>query len=73
MYFNYVSKKLLLSKKLEQKISSLNILNDILNNIEYNIEYNLENNKKYNNSYCEIIITKRSYQDFCVNCKKIKF
>ena len=66
MYFNYVSKKLLLSKKLDQKIASLNILNDILNNIEYN----LESNKKYNNSYSDIVISKMSYQDFCVNCKK---
>ena len=64
MYFNYISKNLLLSQKLEQKILSLNILNDILNNIKYNM-----NHKKYKNSYSDIPIKKMSFQDFCVNCK----
>ena len=65
MYFNYISKNLLLSKKLEQKISSLNILSDILNNIEQN-----ENKKKYKITFSDIYITKMSFQDFCLICKK---
>jgi hypothetical protein len=68
MYFTYISKNLLLSKKLDQKISSLNILSDILENIEYN--ENKKNKEKYENSYSDILIQKMSYQDFCVSCKK---
>ena len=68
MYFTYISKNLLLSKKLDQKISSLNILSDILENIEYN--ENKQNKEKYENSYSDILIQKMSYQDFCVSCKK---
>ena len=69
MYFNYIAKNLLLSKKLEQKISSLNILNDILNNIEFNMNYK---NKKYKTIYSDIDIKKMNYQDFCNNCKNNK-
>ena len=65
MYFTYIAKTLLLSKKLEQKISSLNVLNDIL--------YNIENKNEKENSkpkYSDIKIIKMNFQDFCVNCKK---
>ena len=65
MYFDYISKNLLLSKKLDQKIYSLNILNDIINNIEYNMI-----KKKCQNNYCDISIQKMTFQDFCINCKK---
>ena len=64
MYFNYILKNLLLSKKLEQKISSLNILIDILKNIESNF-----NNKQYKKKYSDILIRQMTFQDFCVNCK----
>ena len=64
MYINYILKNLLLSKKLEQKISSLNILIDILKNIESNF-----NNKKYIKKYSDILINQMTFQDFCVNCK----
>ena len=66
MYFNYISKNLLLSKKLEQKITSLNILNDILNNIDFNTNYK---NKKYKEVYSDIDIKKMNFEDFCINCK----
>ena len=72
MYFNYVLKNLLLSKKLEQKINSLNILNDIINNMDFNMyrNNNKDKNIKYKNSYSDIIIKKMTYEDFCINCKK---
>ena len=70
MYFNYVLKNLLLSKKLEQKINSLNILNDIINNMYFNMNRNKDKNVKYKISYSDIIIKKMTYEDFCVNCKK---
>ena len=70
MYFNYILKNLLLSKKLEQKINSLNILNDIIYNMDFNMNRNKDKNIKYKSSYSDIVIKKMTYEDFCVNCKK---
>ena len=65
MYFTYIAKNLLLSKKLEQKISSLNILNEILYYIE-----NKNIPKKSSPQLSDIQFYKMNSQDFCVNCKK---
>ena len=64
LYFYYVLKKLLLSKKLEEKISSLNEINEYLKSLT-NI-YNLYSN---NNQIASRIMT---LEDFCVSCKKLK-
>ena len=64
MYLTYISKKFLVSKKLDQRISCLNILIDILNNIQHNMQ-----NKKYKNKYSDLEIEKMKFQDFCVKIK----
>ena len=65
LFFNYIAKTLLLSKKFEQKISSLNIINDILKIIK-------SNSSSFINYNCRIKIGKMSFQDFCINCKRNK-
>ena len=64
LFFNYIAKTLLLSKKFEQKISSLNIINDILKTIK--------NGSSIYNYNIKIKIERMSFEDFCVNCKRNK-
>ena len=62
LYFTYTAKTLLLSKKLEEKISALNEINDILKLIQnYTDVYNKN-----------IKIKVMNFEEFCINCKKNK-
>ena len=62
LYFKYIAKTLLLSKKLEEKISALNEINDILKQIQNYID--VYNKRKQ--------IKIMSYEEFCVSCQKNK-
>ena len=64
LFFNYSSKNLLLSKKLEQKISSLNKIKDILKCINKRNYYFINNNKNSK--------IKMNFEEFCQNCKNSK-
>ena len=64
LFFNYTSKNLLLSKKLEQKISSLNKIKDILKCINKKNYYFISHS---NNSKIQM-----NFEDFCQNCKNSK-
>ena len=64
IYFYYISKKLLLSKKLEEKISSLNEINDMLKSIK-----NIFNLYSSNSQISKKTMT---FEDFCINCNKNK-
>ena len=64
LFFNYTSKNLLLSKKLEQKISSINKIKDILKCIDKKNYYYISNT---NNSKI-----KMNFEDFCQICKNSK-
>ena len=63
LFFNYTSKTLLLSKKLEQKISSLNTIKDILKAINHGTDAFVT---------VKLKIKKMNFQDFCNICKKNK-
>ena len=62
--FKVILKTVLLSKKLDQKISSLNTINEILKSIE-------NNNDSYS-YYSKTIIKKMTLEEFCANCKNNK-
>jgi hypothetical protein len=57
----YKLKSLLLSKKLDEKITFLNNINEILKAIEF---------KNYNDNYSKIAIKKMTFEQFCANCQK---
>lgn len=64
LFFNYTSKNLFLSKKLEQKISSLNKIKEILKCINKKNYYFITNNKNSR--------IKMNFEEFCQNCKNSK-
>ena len=64
LFVNYITKTLLLSKKLEQKIISLNNINEILDAIK--------NNSIYRTGYNKMAIKKMTLEDFALNCQKNK-
>ena len=72
LYLNYIFKNLLLTDKLNQKITAINTINNILKSIEYNKlqKNNLINDDilKYKDRDTEI--SKMTYYDFCICCKE---
>ena len=72
LYLNYILKNLILSTKLEQKIASINTINNILKSIEFNkipkVGLTSDGYQKYKDRDTEI--SKMSYEDFCVCCKE---
>ena len=63
LYFNYISKTLLLSKKLEEKINALNTIKDILKSINSRTSAYISYRLKFE---------KMNIEDFCQNCKRNK-
>ena len=66
LYFNYISKNLLFSKNIEQKIDSLNKINDIFKSINPNYEH------IYSKNYLKIKIDEMTLEEFCINFQKNK-
>ena len=65
LYVSYYLKILLTSKKLDQQINALNIINDILKSINSNKKFYSTYNKNIN-------IKEMTYEGFCAICKKNK-